>query len=41
MDELATKIAQANATIPAPVVAVQDILTQSNSYVRVQNGANF
>nr|WP_322625015.1 hypothetical protein [uncultured Flavobacterium sp.] len=41
MDELAAKIAQANASIPAPVVAVQDILTQSNSYVKVRQGANF
>lgn len=41
VDELAAKIAQANAAIPAPVVAVQDIITQGNSYVRVRDGANF
>ena len=40
-DELATKIAQANRSIPAPVVAVQDIITQGNSYVQVRDGANF
>jgi hypothetical protein len=41
VDELAAKIAQANTTLPAPVVAVQDIITQGNSYVRVREGANF
>jgi|GEM_PF-1452451 len=41
VDELAAKIAQANTALPAPVVAVQDIFTQGNSYVRVRDGANF
>ncbi|MXN91291.1 hypothetical protein GR160_08620 [Flavobacterium sp. Sd200] len=41
VDELATKIAQANTTIPAPVVAVQDIIAQGNSYVQVRDAANF
>ena len=41
MDELAAKIAQANASLPPPVVAVQDIVTEGNSYVRVRDGANF
>jgi len=40
-DELAAKIAQANRSIPPPVVAVQDIITQGNSYVQVRDGANF
>jgi hypothetical protein len=41
IDELAAKIAAANAAIPAPVVAVQDIITQGNSYVQVRDAANF
>jgi hypothetical protein len=41
MDELALKIAEANRTLPPPVVAVQDILTEANSYVRVRDAANF
>ena len=41
MDDLAAKIAQANASLPPPVVAVQDIITEGNSYVRVRDGANF
>jgi hypothetical protein len=41
MDELAIKIAEANRTIPAPVVAVQDIINQGNSYVKVREAANF
>jgi len=40
-DELAAKIALANSKIPAPVVAVQDIVTQGNSYVQVRDAANF
>jgi hypothetical protein len=40
-DELAAKLANANRALPAPVVAVQDIVTESNSYVRVRNGADF
>lgn len=40
-DELAAKIALANSTLPAPVVAVQDIITQGSSYVKVKEGANF
>jgi len=41
VDELAAKIALANSAIPAPIVAVQDIITQGNSYVRVREDANF
>ncbi|KOS07004.1 hypothetical protein AM493_13905 [Flavobacterium akiainvivens] len=41
VDELAGKIALANAALPQPVVAVQDIITQGNSYVQVRDGANF
>jgi len=41
VDELASKIALANASLPQPVVAVQDIITQGNSYVQVREGANF
>jgi hypothetical protein len=41
MDELALKIAEANRAIPAPVVAVQDIINQGNSYVKVREAANF
>ena len=41
LDELAAKIAQANAAIPAPVVTVQHIVTQSSSYVKVRQAANF
>ncbi len=41
IDELATKIAEANRMLPAPIVAVQDIISESNSYVRVRNGADF
>lgn len=41
MDELAIKIAEANRAIPAPVVAVQDIINQGNSYVKVREAANF
>lgn len=41
IDELAAKIALANSAIPAPVVAVQDIITQGNSYVQVRDAANF
>ncbi|AXG73945.1 hypothetical protein DVK85_06680 [Flavobacterium arcticum] len=40
-DELATKIAQANSNIPAPVVSVQDIVTEGDSYVQVRQGADF
>jgi hypothetical protein len=40
-DELALKIAEANRTLPPPVVAVQDIITEGNSYVRVRDAANF
>lgn len=40
-DELASKIAEANRALPAPVVAVQDIVTEGNSYVQVRDGANF
>lgn len=40
-DELAVKIAEANRSLPAPVVAVQDIITEGNSYVQVRDGANF
>jgi len=41
IDELASKIALANSAIPAPIVAVQDIITQGNSYIQVREGANF
>jgi len=41
VDELVAKISLANAVMPAPVVAVQDIINQDNSYVRVRNAANF
>ena len=41
VDELAAKIAMANRSIPAPVVAVQDIISQGNSYVQVRDAANF
>ncbi|MFP9098906.1 hypothetical protein ACLI09_07620 [Flavobacterium sp. RHBU_24] len=41
VDELAAKIATANASLPAPIVAVQDIVNQGNSYVQVRQGANF
>lgn len=41
VDVLAARIAQANAAIPAPVVAVQDIISQTSSHVRVRQGANF
>lgn len=40
-DELAAKIAEANRALPAPVVAVQDIVTEGNSYVQVRDMANF
>jgi hypothetical protein len=40
-DELAMKIAQANSMLPQPIVAVQDIITQGNDYVRVRDTANF
>lgn len=40
-DELALKIAEANRMLPPPVVAVQDIVTEGNSYVRVRDAANF
>ncbi|NDI99560.1 hypothetical protein GWA97_10785 [Flavobacterium sp. LaA7.5] len=40
-DELAAKIAEANRNIPAPVVSVQDIVTEGNSYVQVRQGADF
>lgn len=41
IDELATKIAMANSTLPVPVVAVEDVIAQSSSYVQVRDGANF
>ena len=40
-EELALKIAEANSSIPAPVVSVQDIVTEGDSYVQVKQGANF
>lgn len=40
-DELAAKLAQANRMIPAPVVAVEDILSKSSSHVQVRDAANF
>ncbi|KGO85725.1 hypothetical protein Q765_15005 [Flavobacterium rivuli WB 3.3-2 = DSM 21788] len=41
IDELASKIAMANRAIPAPVVAVQDIIARGNSYIQVRDAANF
>lgn len=41
IDELAMKIAQANASLPPPVVAVEEIITRGNNYVQVRDGANF
>lgn len=41
MQELANLTAQAVKSIPAPVVAVEDIINQGNSYVRVRESANF
>jgi hypothetical protein len=41
IDELAAKIADANRAIPSPVVSVEDIITQGNSYMKVREGANF
>ncbi|MFP9114919.1 hypothetical protein ACLI1A_13365 [Flavobacterium sp. RHBU_3] len=40
-EDLANRIAQANRALPAPVVAVEDIITKGNSYVSVKEGANF
>lgn len=40
-DELAAKIAEANSTMPAPVVSVEDIITEGDSYVQVREGADF
>lgn len=40
-DELAAKLAESYRAMPAPVVSVQDIVTEGNSYVQVRNGANF
>ncbi|GGB84037.1 hypothetical protein GCM10007424_25050 [Flavobacterium suaedae] len=40
-DELAAKIAEANQNLPAPRVAVEDIVTEGDSYVQVREGANF
>ncbi|WP_417351296.1 hypothetical protein [Flavobacterium alkalisoli] len=41
MQELANITVQAVKSIPPPVVAVEDILTQGNSYVKVRDNANF
>ncbi|MEE1898029.1 hypothetical protein V1389_06770 [Flavobacterium rakeshii] len=41
MQELANLTAEAVKSIPPPVVAVEDIITQGNSYVQVREGANF
>jgi hypothetical protein len=41
MDELALKIAEANRSLPPPVVAVEDIITRGNNYIKVKEGANF
>ncbi|MGV3459907.1 MAG: hypothetical protein ACO1N9_05560 [Flavobacterium sp.] len=40
-DDLAMKIAEANRALPAPVVAVQDIIAEGDSYVQVRDRANF
>lgn len=39
-DYLAVKIAEANKSLPAPVVGVEQILTETDSYVSVIQGAN-
>ncbi|RZJ75868.1 MAG: hypothetical protein EOO45_04280 [Flavobacterium sp.] len=41
IDMLALKIAEANRSLPPPVVAVQDIISESNSYIKIREGANF
>ena len=41
IDLLAAKISAANRQIPSPVVSIQDIISESNSYVKVREGANF
>lgn len=40
-DEIAARLSESFRSMPAPVVAVQDIITEGNSYVQVRNGANF
>ncbi|WP_417357656.1 hypothetical protein [Flavobacterium sp.] len=41
MQELANLTAEAVKSIPPPVVAVEDIITQGNSYIQIREGANF
>ena len=41
MQKLANLTAEAVKNIPPPVVAVEDIITQGNSYVQIREGANF
>jgi hypothetical protein len=41
LQELAAVTINAVKSLPAPVVAVQDIITQGNSYVQVKDSANF
>jgi len=41
IDELAMKIAAANASIPAPIVAVSDIAATTGRMAKVQENANF
>lgn len=41
VDDFAAKLAQANASLPQPVVAVKDVITEGNKYVMVQDNASF
>lgn len=41
LEELAAITVNAVKSLPAPVVAVQDIITQGNSYIQVRESANF
>lgn len=40
IDVLVAKLAEANQSLPSPVVAVTDIITEGNSYAKVVQGAN-
>lgn len=40
-DGVAERIAQANQSLPAPVVSVQDIISTSNKVLTIENNANF
>lgn len=41
IDELAIKIANANRLLPTPVISIEDIISESNNYVRIRDAANF